>query len=154
MQLRFLHCFNKTRVARDTKKPHERAIESAKWIKESQNISPSTFIGIQSAGHENDESGWPIHLKSGYEKVRSLGLGCEAHGGEGIGIEHMFDVVKSLPITRLAHGFQIIEDHNVIKFIKKRNITLVMMPIINLDLGLCIHMKQKNYKQVPCPRSK
>ena len=154
VHLRFLHCFNKTKAAGDGKSTHERTIEAASWLEEAQKITPNVFVGIESAGHEKDESGWPIHLKAGYEKVKDLGLGCEAHGGEGIGVEHMFDVAKSLPITRLAHGFQVIEDHNVIKFIKQKNITLVMMPLINLNLGLCVHVKLLNDKHIPCAKSK
>ena len=66
----------------------------------------------------------------------------------------MFDVARSLPITRLAHGFQVIEDHDVINFVKQKDITLVMMPIINLNLGLCVHTKQINGMQTPCSKSK
>jgi adenosine deaminase len=155
IHLRFLHCFNKTKAAGDEKTTHERTLEAAGWLEETQEIAPNVFVGIESAGHEKDESGWPVHLKAGYEKVRDLGLGCEAHGGEGIGVEHMLDVAKSLPITRLAHGFQVIEDIEVIEFIKQKAITLIMMPIINLNLGLCLHVKQNdNNEYIPCAKTK
>ena len=155
IHLRFLHCFNKTKAAGDEKTTHERTLEAAGWLEEAQIIAPDVFVGIESAGHEKDESGWPVHLKAGYEKVRDLGLGCEAHGGEGIGVEHMLDVAKSLPITRLAHGFQVIEDIEVIEFIKQKDITLIMMPVINLNLGLCIHVKQNGDNEyIPCAKTK
>ena len=155
VHLRFLHCFNKTKAAGDEKTTHERTLEAAGWLEEAQKVTPNVFVGIESAGHEKDESGWPVHLKAGYEKVRDLGLGCEAHGGEGIGVEHMLDVAKSLPITRLAHGFQVIEDIEVIEFIKQKAITLIMMPIINLNLGLCLHVKQdSDTKYTPCAKTK
>jgi len=154
VHLRFLHCFNKTQIAGDNRSTYERAIEAANWLDEARKIAPNVFVGIESAGHEKDESGWPIHLKEGYTKVRKMGLGCEAHGGEGIGVEHMEDVIKTLPITRLAHGFQAIEDLGVIKIVKDLNITLVMMPIINLNLGLCIHVKEIDKKQIPWPKNK
>ena len=155
VHLRFLHCFNKTKDSGDKKSTHERTLEAANWLKEAQDIAPGVFVGIESAGHEKDKSGWPIHLKDGYEKVKNLGLGCEAHGGEGIGVEHMFDVVKSLPITRLAHGFQVIEDVEIIKFVKQKNITLIMMPIINLNLGLCLHVKKINKNEyLPISKTK
>jgi adenine deaminase len=155
VHLRFLHCFNKTKMAGDDKTTHERTLEAAGWLEEAQKIVPNVFVGIESAGHEKDESGWPVHLKAGYERVHDLGLGCEAHGGEGIGVEHMLDVAKSLPITRLAHGFQVIEDIEVIEFIKQKAITLIMMPIVNLNLGLCLHVKQNNNNEyIPCAKSK
>ena len=145
VNLRFIHCFNKTKMSNDLKNAYERSIEASDWLKETIKNAPGVFVGIESAGHEKDKSGWPIHLKRGYEKVIDLGLGCEAHGGEGIGSEHMLDVVKSLPISRLAHGFQMIENIGVIKFTRKKKITLVMMPVINLNLGLCIHIKKNKY---------
>ena len=153
--LRFLHCFNKTKIAGEEKSTHERTLEAASWLEEAQKIASGVFVGIESAGHEKDETGWPIHLKTGYEKVKKLGLGCEAHGGEGVGVEYMLDVVKTLPITRLAHGFQILEDIDAIKYVKHTGITLVMMPVINLNLGLCLHVKEKNEKEyIPCAKTK
>ena len=155
VKLRFLHCFNKTKAAMETKPTHERTLEAANWLEEAQKTAPGVFVGIESAGHEKDEAGWPVHLKAGYERVKQLGLGCEAHGGEGIGVEHMLDVVKTLPITRLAHGFQIIEDIDAIEYVKRSGITLVMMPVINFNLGLRLHAIEKNEKEyTPCAKTK
>ena len=155
VKLRFLHCFNKTKATGEIKTTHERTLEAASWLEEAQKIVPGVFVGVESAGHEKDKTGWPIHLKAGYEKIKELGLGCEAHGGEGIGVEHMLDVVKILPITRLAHGFQILEDIDAIEYVKQKGITLIMMPIINLNLGLCLHVKEKNEKEyIPCAKTK
>ena len=152
--LRFIHCFNKTQAAALGTTAHERAMEAYEWLKEAQQLTPGVFVGVESAGHEKDESGWPIHLKEGYEKIKNLGLGCEAHGGEGIGVEHMMDVIKLLPITRLAHGFQVIENENAIIKTKERDITLVMMPLINLKLGACLHgIQHKNGYIIPRSKS-
>lgn len=134
---------------------HDQAIEASIWLREAEKIVPGVFVGIESAGHEKDESGWPIHLKAGYEEIQKLGLGCEAHGGEGIGVEHMLDVVRTLPITRLAHGFQVIEDEDAISEVKKKDITLIMMPLINLKLGACVHgVKDKDNNIIPKAKSK
>ena len=137
----FLHCFNKTGMANDGKTPHQRAIDGAEWLKEARDIAPGVFVGLESAGHEKDQSGWPDQLKAGYDKAKSYGFGCEAHGGEGIGVEHMMDVVRNLPLTRLAHGFQSIEDPAAIHEIKDQGITLVMSPCVNVALGSPIHKK-------------
>ncbi|WP_323733113.1 amidohydrolase family protein [Candidatus Bandiella euplotis] len=154
VHLRFLHCFNKTKAAGESKSTHERTLEAALWLEEAKKIAPGVLVGIESAGHEKDQTGWPIHLKAGYDRVRELGLGCEAHGGEGIGVEHMLDVIKTLPITRVAHGFQAIEDSEAIEYLKDNKITLVMMPIINLNLGLCLHVKEKEGVYVPFAKTK
>lgn len=153
--LRFIHCFNKTQAAGSDTTTHDRAIEASIWLREAEKIVPGVFVGIESAGHEKDESGWPIHLKAGYEEIQRLGLGCEAHGGEGIGVEHMLDVVRTLPVTRLAHGFQVIEDEDAISEVKKKDITLIMMPLINLKLGACVHgVKDKDNNIIPKAKSK
>lgn len=139
VHLRFLHCFNKTKAAGVDQSTVIRSLEAAAWLQESREVAPGVFVGLESAGHEKDESGWPTHLKAGYEAAESLGFGCEAHGGEGIGVEHLMDVVRMLPVTRIAHGFQIIESVDAIEELKKTSITLLMSPIINLSLGGAIH---------------
>lgn len=155
VHLRFLHCFNKTQAANVKDSVHTRTLEAADWIIEANSIEKDVFVGLESAGHEKDESGWPIHLRSGYEKVAKAGFGCEAHGGEGIGVEHMIDILETLPITRLAHGFQVIEDKHAIDMVIKKDITLIMMPIINLSLGACYHYTLDEYgNKIPTSKTK
>lgn len=143
VHLNFLNCFNKTAAAQKTgKTPRERSLEAAEWLLESRKVAPGVFVGMQSAGHEKDESGWPSEIAPGYMLARDNGFGCEAHGGEGIGVAHMMDVIHTLPVTRLAHGFQVIEDEMAITQLKETGVTLVMSPCINIALGSPIHMKQ------------
>ena len=144
VHLRFLHCFNKTQAAGLNQSTDIRALEAAAWLQETKELTPGVFVGLESAGHEKDQSGWPVHLKAGYEAAASMGFGCEAHGGEGVGVEHLMDVVNTLPISRVAHGFQIIECKQAIEDIKAKNIILMMSPIINLSLGACIHYCPKD----------
>ncbi len=149
--LRFLHCFNKTQAAALDKTARELAIEGADWLEEAKQHAPNLFVGIEAAGHEKDQSGWPEHLAGGYKLAAERGFGCEAHGGEGIGVEHMLDVARTLPVTRIAHGFQVIESPEAIKEIKERGITLLMAPILNLFLGACVHVDESTDN--PLPRS-
>lgn len=151
--LKFLHCFNKTTASGETLTTHERTLEAAQWLAEAKEHTPDLFLGLESAGHEKDQSGWPKYLKAGYEKVKKIGLGCEAHGGEGIGVEHMMDVVRTLPITRVAHGFQVIEDLDAIEEVKKRNITLIMTPLLNFNLGICLHVNEDNNNIIPMKKT-
>lgn len=142
VHVRFLNCFNKTAAADDARTAKERSLEAADWLIESREVAPGVFVGMQSAGHEKDETGWPIHLLPGYNKAKNKGFGCEAHGGEGIGVKHMMDVIHTLPITRLAHGFQVIEDELAIEHLKNSGVTLLMSPCINIALGSPIHMSR------------
>jgi adenine deaminase len=149
VHMRFLHCFNKTQAADLPQSADIRALEAASWLQESKELVPGVFVGLESAGHEKDKSGWPVHLKAGYEAAKTMGFGCEAHGGEGVGVEHLMDVIRTLPVTRIAHGFQVIEDIEVIEEIKERGVIFVMSPIINLSLGACIHYCAKNGSPKP-----
>ena len=151
VHLSFLHCFNKTQAAALDVPTRERAIEAAEWLKESEEVAKSVFVGIESAGHEKDQTGWPEHLADGYKLAKKYGFGAEAHAGEGIGVEHMMDVVKTLPISRLAHGFQVIESEEAIAEVKKSGITLLMTPILNLFLGACVHSNEAT--NIPLPKS-
>lgn len=144
VHLRFLHCFNKTQAAGLSQSTDIRALEAAAWLQETKEVIPGVFVGLESAGHEKDKSGWPVHLKAGYEAAATMGFGCEAHGGEGVGVEHLMDVVNTLPITRVAHGFQIIECNQAIEDLKAKDVILLMSPIINISLGACIHHCLKN----------
>ncbi len=155
VHVRFLQCFNKTKAASLNGNAQERAMESALWLKEAERVTPGVFVGIESAGHEKDRTGWPMYLKNGYDQVKEMGLGCEAHAGEGIGVEHMMDAIRTLPITRLAHGFQVIEDTACIKEVREREVVLVMAPLVNLKLGACIHATKDNNNQItPLCKSK
>lgn len=149
--LRFLHCFNKTKAAALELPARERTIEAAEWLNESKEIANGVFVGIESAGHEKDQEGWPEHLADGYKLARKYGFGAEAHAGEGIGVEHMIDAVRTLPITRLAHGFQVVESVEAIKEVKALGVTLLMTPILNLFLGACVHSNEAT--NFPLPKS-
>lgn len=152
--IRFLNCFNKTDAACSVISTHKRAIEAVEWLLEADSIVPGVFVGLESAGHEKDPSGWPEHLQFAYEKAADHGFGCEAHGGEGIGSEHLLNMIETLSLHRVAHGFQMIEDELVIKKIQEKNITVCMSPIINIILGACVHFgKDTNGKLIPMKRS-
>lgn len=139
IHLRFLHCFNKTQAAGVSTTARERALEAAQWLEEARDCAPDVFVGLQAAGHEKDPTGWPEHLADGYHRAHASGFGCEAHGGEGIGVTHMMEVARRLPVTRIAHGFQVVEDPKAIEEIRERNITLLVSPVMNLMLGAYLH---------------
>ncbi|SPN73331.1 Adenine deaminase,adenosine deaminase,Adenosine deaminase,adenosine deaminase,Adenosine/AMP deaminase [Chlamydia serpentis] len=142
--LRFLNCFNKTFATKTTSK--EPAQEAAQWLKEVNSEFPGLFVGIQSAGSESSPGACPQLLSSGYRIAYDLGLGCEAHAGEGTGFHYLQNTINTLPLHRIAHGFQAIENPDVIEAIRDRKITLVMAPIINLILGANLHSYHNGIK--------
>jgi len=144
--LHFLNCFNKTQVSGLSTTSQERAIEAALWLKETQESFPGLFVGLQSAGLESCPGASPSLLSQGYYLAYEHGFGCEAHAGEGIGFQYLHDTLHELPVQRIAHGFQAIENLSTIQAIKESQITLVMSPVINLILGARIYHYHNNQK--------
>ncbi|WP_100933950.1 hypothetical protein [Candidatus Chlamydia corallus] len=142
--LRFLNCFNKTFSPKiNSKEPAQEAVE---WLKEVHSEFPGLFVGIQSAGAESSPGACPKLLASGYKNAYESGFGCEAHAGEGIGFRYLQNTINALPLHRIAHGFQAIENPDTIEDIRDRKLTLVMAPIINLILGATVHRYENNIK--------
>lgn len=137
--LRFINCFNKTNSSRVLKSTQERSQEAAVWLEEANQIFPDLFVGLQSAGAENCVESKPSLLHVGYQYAYERGFGCEAHAGEGIGFGYLYDTLNTLPLQRVAHGFQAIENQNTIDLLRDKEITLVMAPVINLALGATLH---------------
>lgn len=149
--LRFHHCPNKTSKSNLPGALEERSLEWTQWLEEAQAVAPDVFVALNSAGHEEQEKkdGGPAAMRKAYARARSLGFGAEAHAGEGIGVEHMQDTMRELPVTRIAHGVQVIESDEAIEEVKERGITLIMMPCINVALGSPIHVLETEMGDVP-----
>jgi len=144
VELRFQHCPNKTGKANLAGDLATRSREWPEWLKEAQKIAPHVFVGLNSAGHEEEEqkSGGPHAMQEAYTKASEAGFGCEAHAGEGVGVEHLLATIRALPVTCIAHGVQVIESAKAIGEIREAGITLKMMPCINIALGTPIHVKE------------
>jgi len=149
--LGFQHCPNKTSKSNLPGALAERSLEWPQWLIESRDVAPGVFVALNSAGHEEQErlDGGPGAMKEAYTRARDAGFGCEAHAGEGIGVEHMLDTIQSLPVTRIAHGVQVMESAAAITEVYKRGITLIMMPCINVTLGTPLHVKETPGGNVP-----
>jgi adenosine deaminase len=139
--LRFHNCPNKTSQSGRPGTLEEQALDWVKWLQESDAIAPGVFVGLNSAGHEQREKdeGGPHAMQKAYTLAKQAGFGCEAHAGEGIGVEHMMDTMNELPVTRLAHGVQVIESQQAITHVKENGLVLIMMPSINVALHSPIH---------------
>lgn len=142
--LRFYHCANKTGAANIAASLEVRSAEWVSWLREAQQVAPDIFVGLTTAGHEQSEidNGGPYAMAKAYHEVEAMGLGCEGHYGEGVGVEHMMNAMRCLPRpTRIAHGIQVIESAAAIEQVRKSGVPLIMMPSINISLGGLIHYK-------------
>mgnify|MGYP003314915347 CR=1 FL=1 len=76
------------------------------------------------------------------------GYPCTVHAGEICGSESVWDAMHYLPIKRIGHGVNSIEDETLLDFLSKdwRNIHLEICPGSNVSLGV-----YKNYSEHPFP---
>jgi adenosine deaminase len=151
VHLRFHHCPNKTSKSNLPGALAERSLEWHTWLLEAQADAPGVFVALNSAGHEEQEKadGGPAAMRAAYSMARSSGFGAEAHAGEGIGVEHMQNTMRELPVTRIAHGVQVVESQEAIDEVRSRDITLIMMPCINVALRSPIHVLETADGDVP-----
>ncbi len=79
-----------------------------------------------------------------------LGLGCTAHAGEVAGADSVRATIEALPVTRIGHGVRSIEDPDLVKELKARDITLEVCPGSNIALSVYpnydVHPLRKLYE--------
>ena len=68
--------------------------------------------------------------------AREAGLGLRAHAGEGAGPERVWEAIRDLGVSRIAHGTRAIEDPALVNYITENGITLDMCPTSNYRLGV------------------
>lgn len=91
-----------------------------------------TFIGIDLA--DNEEANPSKKFAGLFEKARLEGLNITIHSGETphpAAAQWVKDSVEILHATRIGHGVQIIQNPQVMEFVKAKNVTLEVCPISN-----------------------
>jgi adenosine deaminase len=87
------------------------------------------ILGIDLA---DDERGHPIHnFFQPVLQARSAGLKVTIHSGEDTPASFVLDTIQAVHPERIGHGIQIIEDLQVVEFIKQQGITLEVNPWSN-----------------------
>ncbi|MGC9522090.1 MAG: adenosine deaminase [Anaerolineae bacterium] len=84
-----------------------------------------------------DETSYPPEAFSGpFERALEAGLSITVHAGEAAGPESVRAAVTKLHPTRIGHGVRAIEDSNVIRLLRERDITLEVCPTSNVHTGV------------------
>ncbi len=91
-------------------------------------------VGIDLHGDEATAS--PTPFAEAFEIARSGGLGLRAHAGESTGAAAIWDALRHLGVSRIAHGIAAIEDADLINYLRAHAITLDICPTSNLSLGV------------------
>ncbi|MBT3268873.1 adenosine deaminase [Candidatus Poribacteria bacterium] len=84
--------------------------------------------------HGDESAGPAAPYADVYRAARDAGLGLRAHAGEGMGADSVWEVVRSLDVSRIAHGVRAIEDERLVDYLSEHGITLDICPASNVKL--------------------
>jgi adenine deaminase len=100
---------------------------------------------IDGVGLDSSELGNPPEeFEYVYSRAREAGLKCVAHAGEEGPPEYIWGALKSLQVSRIDHGVRALEDAELVKYLKKKQIPLTVCPLSNLKLKVFESMEDNN----------
>ena len=91
-------------------------------------------VGFGMAGDE--KFGQQKDYLYSFDLARESGLKLTSHAGEWSGASSVADAVNDLKVQRVGHGVRAIEDHDVLKLLKEKDIVLEVCPGSNVFLGV------------------
>jgi adenosine deaminase len=101
-------------------------------------------VGIDLAG---DEVNYPPHRFGPlFRRAREDGLGITVHAGEAGGASNVHAAVTLLHAQRIGHGVRVVENSDVVHFIRNRGVFLEVCPTSNLQTGVV-----RSFSQHPLP---
>lgn len=94
-------------------------------------------IPLIAIGMDMAEIGYPAsHQKEVFEKAKEYGFHLTGHNGEDVGAESVWDALKSCHLERIDHGVRSVEDGELLKYEKEKNVLLTLCPDSNISLGV------------------
>ena len=98
------------------------------------------LVGLDLAGDEINYDARPFAPV--FLQAHEAGLGITIHAGEAGGAENVRQAVLDMGAKRIGHGVRSIENSDVIKLLRDRNITLEVCPTSNLQTGVMHNFSQ------------
>jgi len=105
------------------------------------------IVGIDLAGPQSKKFKLKNYIKL-FNIAKKKGLGITMHTGEEGNIKEMKEVVKYIVPDRIGHGFLAYKDHDLMKELKRKKITLELCPTSNLKCGVIesVELMKKIYQ--------
>jgi len=94
----------------------------------------SGVVGIDLHGDESIKK--PEEYAQAFDVARRAGLGLRAHAGEAEGASSVWETIRALGVSRIAHGIRSIEDGRLIRHLIDNRITLDVCPTSNYKLSI------------------
>ena len=110
----------------------EESLETASEIAEVALAHRDTgVVGIDLAG---DETEYPARRFSRiFRRAREEGLGVTVHAGEARGAESIGEAIEMLNAQRIGHGVNVIENADIVRLARRREVTFEVCPTSNLQ---------------------
>ncbi|MCJ7552861.1 MAG: adenosine deaminase [Ignavibacteriaceae bacterium] len=117
----------------------EQSLDTVKLVHKFKN---TTVAGFDLAA---DEAGFSIdnHIKA-FEFARENSIFCTSHAGEAKGPKSIYETLEYLKPSRIGHGVRCIEDSDLMKILKEKNIHLEVCPTSNIQTNVF-----ENYQSHP-----
>ncbi len=91
-------------------------------------------VGIDLAG---DEINYPPHRFAPlFHRAWKEDLGITVHAGEAGGAENVRAAIHLLHASRIGHGVRVVENSDVVRFVRDHNVVLEVCPTSNLQTGV------------------
>ncbi len=101
-------------------------------------------VGIDLAG---DEASFPSHrFAPSFHRAWQAGLGITIHAGEAGGARNVRDAIRLLHARRIGHGIRVVENSDVVRFVREQGVTLEVCPTSNMQTGVV-----RTFSQHPLP---
>jgi adenosine deaminase len=71
-----------------------------------------------------------------FQRAAQGGLGITIHAGEAAGAQNVREAIELLGARRIGHGIRAIENSDVVKLVRDRNVALEVCPTSNLQTGV------------------
>jgi adenosine deaminase len=95
------------------------------------------IVGLDLAG---DEQRYPASPFNGiFRQARREGLHVTVHAGEAGDPRNIEEAITRLEAERIGHGVRSIEDSNVLRLLRDRNVALEICPTSNIQTGVVQH---------------
>ncbi|MBN1178826.1 MAG: adenosine deaminase [Anaerolineae bacterium] len=91
-------------------------------------------VGIDLAGDEVNYP--PQRFAPVFQRASREGLGITVHAGEAGGADNVHAAVQLLNATRIGHGVRVVENSEVVRFVRERGVVLEVCPTSNLLTGV------------------
>ncbi len=101
---------------------------------------PGEVVGF---GLSNDERrGVTAQWDKAFAIAHRAGLAAVPHGGELLGADHLWEVVRHLHPQRIGHGVRCVEDPHLLELIAQNDIALEVCPASNVQLGVYTQLQE------------